>query len=330
MNKLAITSFPSSVYTLASIAVAMLCGCTSVDGNAPVKLTTATQSAIVAPVGYSKESRFDSAGMVIEWECAGHSFFTSCNAPGVKSSFGTDYVAGTAEEFREKIGYDAAVPGECFFSPGVGICRRIDSKEYSLNVAYPVVKRFPWKVVRHSDASVTFSQKSPAWNGYAYHYTKTATLEDKPVPRLVMRYSLENTGSKELVTLHYAHNFICIDQMPVSSDYVVDYGFDTSFKRPGLSDNIKNRRLTIDKKVGTWGDLVIGAVDANDNWFKVTYLPSKTALLIRCDFVPESAFQWFNNRAVTPESFLRIRLRPGEKQEWEIAYIPEFPENPFL
>ncbi|MCQ2397178.1 MAG: hypothetical protein MJ106_05730, partial [Lentisphaeria bacterium] len=76
---------------------------------------------------------------------------------------------------------------------------------------------------------------------------------------------------------------------------------------------------------GTWGDLVIDAVDADDNWFKVTYLPSKTALLIRCGFAPESAFQWYNNRAVTPESFLRIKLRPGEKQEWEISYIPDLP-----
>jgi len=312
----------SASINAALIGFAMLCGCVCVEDSGEVKLTTATQSATVAPAGYSRESRFDSAGMVLEWECAGHSFFTSCNAPGAKSPFGTDYVAGTAEEFRDKIGYDTAAPGECFLSPGVGICQRVDEKGYSLNVAYPVVERFPWKVTRNSAASVIFSQKSPEWNGYAYHYTKCATLEDKPVPRLVMRYSLENTGSKDIDTLHYAHNFICIDQAPVCSDYTVDYGFDASFKPPRPADAIVDRHLVIDRKVGTWGDLVIGEVDAKDNWFKVTHTPSKVALLIHCGFSPESAFQWFNGRAVTPESFLRIRLRPGEKREWEISYTP--------
>ena len=106
------------------------------------------------------------------------------------------------------VGYDDCPVGGWFPKIGTGWLKKKNTLPYKFHEQYehePLA--FQWE--KPDSRSVRFSTASGERNGYAYTYTKTLGLTDQGFE---IRYELENTGSKPILTNEYVHNFLCINQ----------------------------------------------------------------------------------------------------------------------
>jgi hypothetical protein len=180
---------------------------------------------------YYKGGRFDWGGIIYSLKYAGHDFYGpwfTDRRDGISDFIfeGDKMVAGPAsssmgptEEYGV-IGYEDAKPGETFIKIGIGLQRRPEGEaRYNHYTPYELVDR--GKVdVKKTGNSITFTQTLNGPNGYAYVYTKTLSLaSDKP--QLTISHSLKNTGTREIASNVYNHNFLTIDRMGATPGYTV-------------------------------------------------------------------------------------------------------------
>lgn len=266
--------------------------------------------------GFYRSVRFDWSGQITEFEVGKHSIFAPFHDELLP--VGIDYAAGPAEEFFEPAGYDEASYGEPFMKIGVGLLRRPVEANYFFGSMYWPVKFFDWKTDIQKD-HITFTQEGKGPNGYGYHYVKTLRLTTSP-KGLVIEHTLTNTGSKRIVTHHYSHNFIRINDADIDSRYRVNFGF-----KPTMLNNVSGRMQLKGSQATPLGKKtiftpIIGYTDQLHSHVSVMYEPDAVQLDIRLD-QPLSRFWFFaSNRTVCPELFTHIDLSPGQTKRWVSSY----------
>ena len=136
-------------------------------------------------------------------------------------------------------------------------------------------------------------------------------------------WNLANTGTKPFETHHYAHNFFLLDGMPVGPDYVLSFPYD--YKATGLEKEEKQvgRDLqfiaTLPKAVNMEVKYPADYAGPND----LTVKHTKNGMSIQCSTsIPgiKTAIH-AHKRALCPEQFVALKLKPGEKTQWTRTYI---------
>jgi hypothetical protein len=184
--------------------------------------------------GFYRSTRFDWSGVIGSLEYKGHNYYgpwftkiTDVYDFGYK---GDDVISapftamvGPGEEFGV-IGYNDAKPGGTFIKPGVGLLRRADDTPYNHSKAYEIVDGGGWTVKKGSD-SVEFTQtlKDPG-AGYGYVYTKIVRLT-KGKPQMTLEHTLKNTGTRQIQTNVYDHNFLVLDDQSPGPDFEITFPF---------------------------------------------------------------------------------------------------------
>jgi hypothetical protein len=229
--------------------------------------------------------------------------------------------AGPAEEF-DSIGFDAAGMGGNFLKIGVGILKRDTDKEDHVHT-YPVVNS---GTVRNQTGKTrvqmtqTLTDKA---SGYGYRYTKTVRLVPGKA-QMVIEHVLTNTGSKDIDTNVYCHNFLTLS--PHNEHVTITTPFAITAGRPFAPDaaavdgkTIKYLRAmkegeSVTSPISGFGD------KASDYDFTVMNTATGFGQRIRGDQPLARINFWSIETNVSWEPYVAIALKPGQTKRWTYTY----------
>ena len=289
------------------------------------------EAAIYLPdpvAGYYRGQRFDWSGLVEEVKYAGHTYFGRWKVQHAPDNH--DDVVGPAEEFGmgqfampAPLGYQEAKPGEPFVKLGVGVMEKAQP-EYWFFGKYKWIRPGEWKV-ESGPNWVEFRQRLRTEFGWGYDYAKRIVLE-KSEPRMTIRHTLRNTGSRPIHNTVYCHNFLMIDGEPVGPSYVLRFPFEVTAKSDlkGLAA-VKGKEIVFTREFAPDKDVlftILGGFGNSVSDNEVTVENTKTGAGVEiAGTLPLLQFCLFCVRtALCPEPFVNIELAPGEKQRWEVSY----------
>lgn len=272
--------------------------------------------------GFYRGLRFDRSGLVAEAHYQGHVFFGPFRP--THNPLGHDDIQGTAEEFDidGPADYAQTPVGGWFTKIGVGQLQRTSDRPYGFWENYPLRAGLQWNVKRPKDA-IEFTAAAQPLDGRAYELRKRVALTDNG---FVIERELKNTGTRQLTTQHYGHNFIIIDHQTVGPDYTLTVPFELAGptpldQRPVVNlaghELHLNRPLAADESA--WC-LLQGYKKVEDHRLAVMHVPSSTGVQIIGDQPLTKLVLYATPTAFCPEPFVHIELAPGQSHHWSSRY----------
>ena len=294
------------------------------EGSLTSRFLKATYYLPDAENGYYRGTRFDWSGLISRVETGGHTFF--CEFKQQHDPLNHDDICGTAEEFgiTSPPSYDRAGPGEPFVKIGIGVLERADNSGYNFSQRYKIQKPGEWKIVR-GPGTIRFTQILTGPSGWSYEFIKTIKASpDAPILKITRR--LKNTGTETIDTDHYGHNFLRIDNVPVGTNYTLEFPFQPRFgpdsKTQGCLE-IKNRSLLFTKDPSPdqaiWVRLD-GFERREDNEIRIINHRTGATMTITTDQPLTKLVLYSSGGVLCPEPFIKLRIPPGQTQEWTTTY----------
>lgn len=271
--------------------------------------------------------RFDRAGFITEVVLNNERTFCA-NEPKNLSHPSTGG-RGLCCELMLDLSGEARV-GDKYPKFGVGLIAKETEEPYLFFGKYQI-DHFPVEYTA-TETTAEFHTAAIPCMGYALKQWKKISVEDNC---LTVEYSVENVGEKTLVMEEYCHNFLSIDGMAISPDYVLDI--------PGLADQGTEPK----KYRGTGHELnLIGnghgftfakaeptvfeypaQVEGQTAPFawKLSHKGAKACVEGEESFVPVRVNVWGTDHLISPEFIQRIELAPGEKTTWtrKLTFVDE-------
>ena len=269
--------------------------------------------------GFYRGTRFDWSGMLGRVEYAGHVFWTPWK-PGPHDPDGNDDVLGPAEEFdqTDPPGFGEARPGKSFLKIGVGLLVRPDDAPYGFHLPYEIALPGDWEVA-HGPDWITFAQSLSDGRGHAYHYVKRVSL-DGDRPTLSVEHTLENTGSRDLRTAWYCHNFVNVDERPVGPEYRLRFPISPVLRDGAGGDVvIDGDSLTFARPV-TEGQLVYLSDETAARAARFRVEIQRAGVKIGLSESPSEMRLYAAPGAVCPEPFLHLHLPTAASRTWRTDY----------
>lgn len=277
--------------------------------------------------GYYRSVRFDWSGMIARAEYKGHTFFGEWKEP--HDPTGLDHGTGPAEEFNSTgfgfpgpLGYNAAKPGGTFMKIGVGELIKPTAEQYLFYSKYALKNPGKW-TVRHGPDWIEFRHEL-AVGDWAYEYTKRVSLAPGQ-PVIVVERTLRNTGKLPIVSSHYGHNFLRIDDSPAGPDYVVRFPY-----APVVQNTLNAYAAVVGHDLYFVREMAGAAVIPTPlggheqtpahNWVQVDN--TRTGASVRITgMAPVKVWYFFAVRnAVCPEAYIGLDVAPGQEARWQTTY----------
>jgi len=240
---------------------------------------------------------------------------------------------GPAEEFNAEggaLGYADAGPGDTFVKIGVGVLRRLDDSGYRFFENYPLVdagERI--NIVKGNQIDFLHRINDEA-SGYGYEYSKTLRLEPGQ-PVLVIEHALLNTGSNQIDTEVYNHNFLNIDDLGSSAGLTlsVPYSLNTTeLPDPALATVDEHSMTYLETPpIGSSVRLDLsGFSDTADDYdFHTFHQRAGAGVRITGDRPLSQAVLWSVAPVMSVEPFISMSIATGESFSWSYRY--EFQTN---
>lgn len=273
--------------------------------------------------GYYRGSRFEWSGLVQQIKYAGHTYFGDWKSTHDPKNH--DDLTGTASEFGmfSPLGYDDAARRETFVKIGIGELLRSDNNDYHFGTNYRVVNAFDWTINSASNR-IEFIQDSPDFKGWKYHFEKRIQLADGAAPRFSIFHKFVNTGSKQINTDYYCHNFTMIDDDPIDSAYSLEFPFELQFPQSfngyAKADGKTVQFLKPLTNTSTYVEFEGYEVAPDNTGVTIYNQTQKAGIKIDGDYGAYEFHFWSTTLATCPEPFLQIILEPGESLEWTDQY----------
>lgn len=261
-------------------------------------------------------SRFDWTGKIVEvkfhnirlssverTDCQNENYF----GKGFYNEFGID----TA------LGFEEAAIGDWFHKIGVGLLKK-DEPQYLFSKTYEI-KPAEFKVITETDR-ILISCKSDAINGYSYLLRKEIILHESS---FAVKYYLQNTGEKDIVTNEYVHNFTAINNDLIGNNYILKFPFQL---KPELFEETVNPELKVDigpneikfnsaPKEQFFFSNLTGSEYVDAEW-ELINLDSKIGIRETGSFQTKKVNLWGWKHVISPELFFHIFIKPGQSTEW--------------
>ena len=232
---------------------------------------------------------------------------TACFGKGFYNEFGID----------TPLGFHETAIGGWFHKIGIGLLKK-ENEQYLFHKKY-AVKPAKFSVSTEANA-VIIHCTSEAFNGYSYKLTKEIKLYSSS---FTVKYTLHNTGEKEIVTDEYVHNFMATDNALKGKEYALEFPFKLE---PPLFDETVNteqkvtigsNRITFEetpKEQFFFSNLSGGKLE-NAAW---TLLNSNTKIGIQetGNFQTNKMNVWGWGHVISPELFFKINIKAGKALEW--------------
>jgi len=232
---------------------------------------------------------------------------TACFGKGFYNEFGID----------TPLGFNETDIGGWFHKIGVGLLKK-ENEQYLFHKKY-AVKPAKFSVSTEANA-VIIHCTSEAFNGYSYKLTKEIKLYSSS---FTIKYTLHNTGEKEIVTDEYVHNFMATDNALKGKEYALEFPFKLE---PPLFDETVNteQKVTIGSNRITFKETpkeqfffsnLSGGKLENAAW---TLLNSNTKIGIQetGNFQTNKMNVWGWGHVISPELFFKINIKAGKALEW--------------
>lgn len=260
-------------------------------------------------------TRFDRMGMIKEVLLDNKDTFHAreslvdgegSNGQGFYNEFGIE----------EPIGYKEIGIGEQFLKIGVGALTKFSHDKYDFFHDYEV-ELFPYEVDASED-SITFISESKTINGYAVKYVKTISLKNN---EMIIEYALTNTGQKNIDTTEYCHNFVAINNMPIGPEYELKFSYPLEVDVTVGEFEVDENKFLLNNPVNEMFYCKLKNFNRDKNqYFELLHKPSNVGFRETSDFNLERVAIWGMPHVISPESFVKIMLKPGEKQTWSRGY----------
>ena len=232
---------------------------------------------------------------------------TACFGKGFYNEFGID----------TPLGFHETAIGGWFHKIGIGLLKK-ENEQYLFHKKY-AVKPAKFSVSTEANA-VIIHCTSEAFNGYSYKLTKEIKLYSSS---FTVKYTLHNTGEKEIVTDEYVHNFMATDNALKGKEYALEFPFKLE---PPLFDETVNteQKVTIGSNRITFKETpkeqfffsnLSGGKLENAAW---TLLNSNTKIGIQetGNFQTNKMNVWGWGHVISPELFFKINIKAGKALEW--------------
>jgi hypothetical protein len=266
-------------------------------------------------------ARFDWAGVVSYVEANGHTFIGGKNPDGSRR-----HSLGTIGEFVDTLGFEENADGQTTRGIRIGVGQ--------VEIAYPksgtaettLVEPAGWIVLTLID-EVSHVQNLRHNSGYGYEYVKTVALVPDAAA-FTIRHDLRNTGVNPITTRTYVHNWLLIDDTPVTGEhYRVRFNYDikpTQRNFPQLQMNLVGREIAHDPSVPMAKGLYYAEFTpfekVEQNAVVVENLKTGASMRITGDWAPGWYHVYITKDDVSPEPFLQLDLKPGEARSWTVRY----------
>lgn len=232
---------------------------------------------------------------------------TACFGKGFYNEFGIE----------TPLGFHETAIGGWFHKIGIGLLKK-ENEQYLFHKKY-AVKPAKFSVSTEANA-VIIHCTSEAFNGYSYKLTKEIKLYSSS---FTIKYTLHNTGEKEIVTDEYVHNFMATDNALKGKEYALEFPFKLE---PPLFDETVNteQKVTIGSNRITFKETpkeqfffsnLSGGKLENAAW---TLLNSNTKIGIQetGNFQTNKINVWGWGHVISPELFFKINIKAGKALEW--------------
>ena len=273
--------------------------------------------------GYYRGTRFDWSGQIYSLRTLGHEYFGQWFERYDPKLH--DAIMGPVEEFRSgdfALGYPDAKPGGTFIRIGVGVLRKpADDAKYENFRTYDIVDPGKWKV-KHGRDWIAFTHTLNDRQGYAYRYTKTVRLV-KGQPEMRIEHTLENTGTKSLLTQQYNHNFFVMDGQPTGPASHVKFAFPlqaTSALRGDSMAEVRGAEIAYKQELPK-GQSVFGTF-AGGAPYDIQMSNSQAGMGVRItgDRPIARIVYWSIRSTFCPEAYIDLAVEPKQKTQWTYTY----------
>jgi hypothetical protein len=279
--------------------------------------------------GYYRGTRFEWAGVFGRLEFRGRNYAARWYEPHDPRRH--DSLGGPIQEFvidgrdNAGIGFGTAQVGGTFVKIGVGVLRKPDDRGYRFSQYYEIVDPGNWTVDRRPDA-VTFTHAlADPPSGYAYRYTKVVRLVEGE-PSMVLAHTLLNRGTRPIETSVYNHNFLVMSDQPSGPALTIRFPFDLRVTQTGPAPllDITRDRMTYRRSLEP-GESVRYELDGfgaspSDNDLTVEDSATGIGIRISGDRPLSHFVYWSVPTVISPETYIRIRIDPGQEFSWQTRY----------
>ena len=265
-------------------------------------------------------SRFDWTGKIVEvkfqniqlsgierTDCQNENYF----GKGFYNEFGID----TA------LGFDETDIGGWFHKIGVGLLKK-DDTQYLFSKTYEI-KPAEFKIIYEVNR-ILISCKSKVVNGYSYFLRKEIELHESS---FTIKYNLQNTGIKDIITNEYVHNFTAINNDAIGDNYILNFPFQL---KPELFEETVNPEQKVDigqneikfnstPKEPFFFSNLTGGENFDAAW-ELINLKSKIGIRETGSFKTNKVNLWGLKHVISPELFFRLFIKPGQSTEWSRNY----------
>lgn len=233
------------------------------------------------------------------------------------------YGKGFYNEFGidNALGFNETPIGGWFHKIGIGLLKKEDNT-YQINNNYEI-KPANFKITSKPN-SVFITCKSDSVNGYSYILEKEIQVHEND---FTITYHLQNTGTKNMSSSEYVHNFIAINNDLISSNYVLNFPFEIKPKlfietvNPEQKVEIGQKKITFKGTPNTpfFFSNLSGNKNVNSKW-DLTNLNSKITISETGNFKTNKVNIWGSKHVISPELFFDIFIKPGESKKWSRTF----------
>ena len=221
---------------------------------------------------------------------------------------------GFPDEFETPLLYDTAAVGESFIKIGVGLEKKLSPDPYTNWDEHPITKRAVTEVT-YNDNTVTFIQKAEC-DLAGYEYRKSISLSET---EYIISHCLKNTGITTWSTLWYSHAFLPAEELG---------GKVILLKNPG--GVLREQSSNLMEKEGK-AEILIGGMSSDgecfqwdmesDSNFQLLFDEYDNRILEAAgDYAYQELQVYVNDRIISVEPKLRLRLEAGEQKCWSTKY----------
>lgn len=222
--------------------------------------------------------------------------------------------------------------GEQYPKFGVGLILKETDEPYVFYKKYQI-DYFPVEYTA-TETTAEFKTAAIACMGYAVNQWKRILVEEN---RLTVEYRLENVGEKTVDLEEYCHNFLTIDGMAISPDYVLEMpdlpdqgSAPLRYLGTGHEQNLIGcgRGLTFAEAkpdVFEAPAKVSGAQPKTPFIWKLSHKGARAYVMGEDSYFPTRVNIWGTDHLISPEFIQRIVLAPGEQAAWSrtLTFVDE-------
>ena len=272
--------------------------------------------AIDLPLENYEGSRFDWTGKISVIKFLNIPL-TTVEGPGSKN---VNFLGrGLFNEFgiTSPIGFEETPMGGWFHKIGIGLLKK-EHKNYLFHRNH-LIKPAHFDIT-YEDQKIIIVCKSESVNGYSYILKKEISIAANS---LLIKYSLDNTGEKQIITDEYVHNFMAINNGLIGQDYELKLPFQII---PSLFDETVNSENKVEirlnditfnetpKKQFFFSNLT-GGKEIEAEW-TLKNLKANIEIKEIGSFKTDKVNIWGWGHVISPELFFKISAASKETIEW--------------